>query len=93
MKSIGVREAKTKLSQLLREVRQGQEWLITDHGLPVARLAPVAIEQLTLQEQLRRLEAAGKIEPLKRKPAKIPEPQVLEPAGLAQQWLQEDRDR
>jgi len=38
MKEIGAYEAKTRFSKLLREVSKGSEYLITNHGKPVARL-------------------------------------------------------
>lgn len=54
--TVGAFEAKTHLSALLDRVERGEEILITKHGRPVARLAPVgpvpsadarqAIEQL-----------------------------------------------
>ena len=37
---IGVFEAKTKLSELLRRVENGEEFTITKHGHPIARLVP-----------------------------------------------------
>ncbi len=42
MKSIPVSAAKNTLSALLREVRGGATFLITDRGVPVAQLAPLA---------------------------------------------------
>jgi len=33
---IGVREAKAHLSEYLRRVQSGEEFVITDHGKPVA---------------------------------------------------------
>jgi prevent-host-death family protein len=42
MESIGSFEAKTHLPQLLERVAQGEEFTITKHGKPVARLVPVA---------------------------------------------------
>ncbi len=38
--TVGAFEAKTKLSELLRRVEQGDEVIITRHGKPVARLLP-----------------------------------------------------
>jgi prevent-host-death family protein len=42
MESVGSFEAKTHLPQLLERVAQGEEFTITKHGKPVARLVPVA---------------------------------------------------
>ena len=39
---IGVFHAKTHLSELLEKARQGQSFLITKRGQPVAELRPVA---------------------------------------------------
>ena len=40
MESVGSFEAKTHLPQLLERVAQGEEFTITKHGKPVARLIP-----------------------------------------------------
>ena len=42
MTIVGVHEAKTHLSQLLRRVAEGEEIEIHSNGRPVARLVPVA---------------------------------------------------
>jgi prevent-host-death family protein len=42
MTSVGVHEAKTHLSRLLRRVQAGEEIEITSSGKAVARLVPVA---------------------------------------------------
>ena len=41
MESVGSFEAKTHLPQLLERVAKGEEFTITKHGKPVARLVPV----------------------------------------------------
>ena len=41
MVSVGVHEAKTSLSELLRRVAAGEEITITRGGDPVARLVPI----------------------------------------------------
>ncbi len=45
MKTIGAFEAKTHLSRLLEEVANGEEYVITRHGVPVARLIPSESDQ------------------------------------------------
>ena len=40
MENVGSFEAKTHLPQLLERVAQGEEFTITKHGKPVARLIP-----------------------------------------------------
>lgn len=41
-RTVGVHQAKTQFSQLLREVADGDEITVTKGGNPVARLVPVA---------------------------------------------------
>ncbi len=43
MSTVGMHEAKTRLSQLVQEVEAGGEVIITRHGQPVVRL--VRVEQ------------------------------------------------
>jgi prevent-host-death family protein len=40
-KAISAADANRKFSQLLRDVRQGQSYVVTSHGRAVARIAPV----------------------------------------------------
>ena len=40
-KAISAADANRKFSQLLREVKEGQSYVVTSHGRPVARIAPV----------------------------------------------------
>ena len=42
--TVGVFEAKTKLSELLDKVAAGEEVIITKRGKPVAKLVPVSSE-------------------------------------------------
>lgn len=43
MEHIGVRELKANLSAYLRRAQDGEEITVTDHGVPVARLAPLFV--------------------------------------------------
>lgn len=47
---VGVRELRDNLSALLKQVREGHEFTVTDRGKPVARIVP--IEGLSKLEQL-----------------------------------------
>jgi prevent-host-death family protein len=85
---IGVRDAKAGLSQLLREVKAGREVIITEYGIPVARLIPV--RELSLEDRIAEMEARGEIEPMK--PAARPLRPLHVPEGLAQKYLQEGRE-
>lgn len=39
---VGVYEAKTRLTALLDRVEHGEQFIITKHGRPIARLIPIA---------------------------------------------------
>jgi prevent-host-death family protein len=45
MKQVNTHEAKTHLSRLLRRVALGEEIIIANRGVPVARLVPVSTEK------------------------------------------------
>jgi prevent-host-death family protein len=62
MHEIALFEAKNKLSGLLDRVAQGEEFLITRHGLAVARLSPVAraFDRGKAKQSARALLEAGK---------------------------------
>ena len=44
-KTISAAEANRKFSQVLREVGQGLTYVVTSHGRPVARIAPLRSDQ------------------------------------------------
>lgn len=41
-KTIGTYEARTHWSEVLQNVKNGERYIITDHGKPVAELGPAA---------------------------------------------------
>jgi prevent-host-death family protein len=45
MKEVNTHEAKTQLSRLLRRVAAGEEIIIANRGVPVARLVPVSTKE------------------------------------------------
>lgn len=91
VRMIGIREAKGRLSELIRGVRRGQQWTITERGVPVAKLIPMDDEDVALDERLRRLESIGVLEPLRQGARPVPRPLTIE-AGIAQRFLREDRE-
>ncbi|TBH21196.1 type II toxin-antitoxin system Phd/YefM family antitoxin [Thermus thermamylovorans] len=70
MLSVSVSEAKNRLSELLRRVQAGEEVLILDRGVPVARLTPLPkgpegpLLHLERQGLLRRGEGRPRLEDL-----------------------------
>ena len=63
MKEVAVYEAKTRLSELLAEVEQGEQVTITRRGLPVARLVAVSPARRSAASQ--RQQVAGTIAALR----------------------------
>jgi prevent-host-death family protein len=59
MRIATITEAKNRLSALIDEVRAGETVLITDRGIPVARLEPAAGASGDNDGRLARLERAG----------------------------------
>jgi prevent-host-death family protein len=55
---VGIRELRQNLSVWLRRVEQGESFEVTDHGKPVAVLAPVAEGE---EDVLDRLERSGQL--------------------------------
>jgi prevent-host-death family protein len=44
-KTISAAEANRSFSRLLRDVRAGHSYVVTSHGMPVARLSPVTSDR------------------------------------------------
>ena len=61
--TVTIRELKNRLSEYLRRVRAGEQLVVTDHGLPVAIVAPVRAEGLTATQRLALLAEAGDLTP------------------------------
>lgn len=89
----GVRETKARLSQLLEEVRQGAEILITDRGRPVGKLVGIEPGDLSLEERLTRLTQQRYLEPEAVRPGCPLPPPVPMTGSLAQEFLRADRER
>jgi antitoxin (DNA-binding transcriptional repressor) of toxin-antitoxin stability system len=94
MKTIGIRELKARLSQILREVAGGDLYLVTDRGRVVAELRrPEAAAWVVPPEEraLARLAADGHLR-IAEHPAPRYRPSPLRsPKGLARRLIDEDR--
>ena len=65
-KAISAADANRKFSQVLREVREGRSYVVTSHGRPVARIAPLqtAAERATAASARNSLLARLRREPV-----------------------------
>ncbi|MEN3011243.1 MAG: type II toxin-antitoxin system prevent-host-death family antitoxin [Candidatus Bipolaricaulaceae bacterium] len=59
MPEIGAYEAKTRFSELLRRVQQGERFVITKHGVPIAVLQPVS-QKRDVEEVIQAIEEFGR---------------------------------
>ncbi len=91
--TVGIREAKARLSEIVARVRRGHAVLLTLRGRGVARIVPVTQEERTLGDRLAELERAGIVEPLRGPSSPLPTLLRIRPDDLAQRYLQEDRGR
>ncbi len=57
-RQVGIRELKSRLSQYLRDVKAGATVVVTERGVPVARLVPDAVSP---ERRLRALKESGAI--------------------------------
>ncbi len=83
---VGIAELKAHLSQHLERVKQGQEVLITEHGVPVARIVPVLRDS-----SLNRLVAQGIVRLPAGKPPAI-RPRHADAAGRMRAALLAERE-
>ncbi len=88
--TIGVRDAKARLSELLHDAQLGREWIVTERWRPIARIVPVESGSETLERRLRRLEQNGVLERALPNRVPLPSPLRLE-MGLARRLLDDDR--
>lgn len=90
MREVALYDAKNGLSALVQEVEEtGEEIVITRHGKPAARLAPVT-RSLTLEE---RQEAWAKLRDLRaRIAANHPDAEPMDWESLKREMRNEDKD-
>lgn len=92
MKSVNIAELKNRLSLYLNDVRAGEEILVKDRDLPIARIIPFRIEDQ--DEELAALVAKGKLRigqgSIGEEFWDLPAPKV--PISILRQAIEEERD-
>ena len=93
MQTTTVSQLKTSLSAYLRQVKAGEEVVITEHGRPIARLLPLA-SAAAVPEHVKDLEAQGLLkrghEPLPADFWDLPRP--ADPQGAVRAALVRERE-
>lgn len=95
MRTIGVRNLKATLSQVLRDVQRGDVYLVTDRGRVVAELrSPAGGERVVSREEraLTDLAATGRLRVAERPAPAYGRTNLESPDGLARQLLDVDRE-
>jgi len=85
---VGVRELRQNLSVYLDRVKAGETLEVTEHGRPVARLAPNPPERMSILDQMI---ADGRATPAKGNRRNLPMPPRI-PGRPLSEILQEMRD-
>ncbi len=61
-RSYSIYEAKARLSEVLRNVKRGAEVIVTERGVPIAKVIPIQLEE-DLEARTKRLAESGNILP------------------------------
>jgi prevent-host-death family protein len=93
MKTATVSKLKASLSEYLRQVKAGEEVLVTERGRPIAKLTPAAVSAI-LPQDLVELEKQGIV---KIGTGKLPKnfwslPRPKDPKGLVLKSLLQERE-
>lgn len=94
MKTIGIRELKTTLSRVLRDVAAGDVFLVTDRGRVVAELRQPEMSRAAgspEERALARLAAMGQLRVAERPPRPYARSPLKSRKGLAKALLDTDR--
>jgi antitoxin (DNA-binding transcriptional repressor) of toxin-antitoxin stability system len=94
MRTIGVRDLKARLSQVLRELQGGEPVLVTDRGRVVAELRlpePTTGGRPAASRGLARLAGAGHLRVAERAAEPYQTSPLVSPEGLSRQLLAEER--
>lgn len=95
MRSVNIAELRRGLAGYLKRVRRGEEVVVRDRNVPIARIVPLAAEEEDFAGQLRQLAALGLVRlPRKRfdveKILGLPAPGI--PASALRAAVEADRE-
>lgn len=90
-RTVGVRELKAHLSEVLRAVKAGERVEVTERGKVVAVLtAPPVVEEPDLPERLKQLIAEGRVTPARQRGPFLPVTPVASD-WTVEEFLADDR--
>lgn len=84
MERVGLREANVHFAKYMKMVKEGEEILLTDRGVPFAVIQPLKKGVATLEERLHLLEKEGILTQAKKRNLPLHEPLSLEGRALAE---------
>ena len=84
MERVGLREANVHFAKYMKMVKEGEDILLTDRGVPFAVIQPLKKEEDALEERLRLLEKEGILIRAKKRKLPLHEPLSLEGRPLAE---------
>jgi prevent-host-death family protein len=95
MRSVNIAELRRGLAGYLKRVRRGEEVVVRDRSVPIARIVPLAAEEADFTGQLRQLAAQGLVRlPRKKfdveKILALPAPEI--PVSALQAALKAERE-
>jgi len=93
MERVGLREANVHFAKYMKKVKEGEEILLTDRGVPFAVIQPLKKGEEALDERLRLLEKEGLLTRATKRRLPLHEPVALGGRPLADMVAEEREER
>jgi prevent-host-death family protein len=93
MERVGLREANVHFAKYMKKVKEGEEILLTDRGVPFAVIQPLKKDEGALDERLRLLEKEGLLTRAKKRRLPLHEPVSLAGTPLTELVADEREER
>lgn len=90
-RKVGIAELKAHLSEYVRRVRDGEEWVVMDRRTPVASLGPYRADDAPARPRLRIRPPSGKYKSMADVPLPPPLDLDFDPAELLIEFRQNER--
>lgn len=90
VKSTGIKELRSSLTETLGRVKEGETVVVTDHGEPIARIVPIEAEGERIARLIRAGVLRAPLQPLDLE-AFLKLPRMEDPEGLLVKFALEER--